>query len=120
MTGNKFRPQQPVKVPVHVTGTWHQPAVEGVDVAAFLQGAGIGDPAKVAQAAAEEARKRVEEEAARAREEAERLRQEAQQRAEEEAAKRLQDAKKRAEDEARRRTEEAKKKAQEGLQNLFK
>jgi hypothetical protein len=113
MTGNKFRPQKPVAVPIHIKGTWHQPSVEGVDVASFLQGAGIGDLAKVAQAAAEEARKRVEEEAARAREEAERLQADAQKRAGEEAERLKQAAQRKAEDARRAAEEEAKKQAAE-------
>lgn len=127
MTGNKFTPKNGVKVPVRIAGTWNQPTVEGVDVAAFLQGAGIGDLAKVAQAAAEEARKKLEEEAAKAREEAERIKKEAEARAAEEAKraqaiaqqkaqeaqKLAEEQKKRAEAEAKKRAEEAKKKAEE-------
>ena len=142
MTGNKFTPKNGVKVPVRIGGTWNQPSVEGVDVAAFLQGAGIGDLAKVAQAAAEEARKRLEEEAAKAREEGERIKKEAEaraakearrvqaiaqqkgeearklaeeqrKRAEDEAKKRAQEAKQRAEDEAKKQVDNAKKKAED-------
>jgi hypothetical protein len=120
LTGNKFRPRDPVRTPVKIGGTLTRPVVESVDVGAFLKGAGMDNLLGAAAAAAEEARKRMEEEARKAAEQADRIKREAEarasaeaQKAADEARRQAEEARRRAEEAARKQAEDAKKRAEE-------
>jgi hypothetical protein len=111
MTGGKFRPKRSVKTPVRIGGTLDSPTLEGIDVSSFIDGAGLKELVGAAAAAAAElARKQLEE----VRAEAERLKKETEEKARATAARLVEETKKKAAD-AQRQAEETKRKATEEL-----
>ncbi|MBI5493434.1 MAG: AsmA family protein [Deltaproteobacteria bacterium] len=96
VTEGAIKPPEAVLVPVELGGTWGEPRVTGLDVAAFAKGLGVARMLGPALEAAEKARADLEERSRAAREAAERVREVAVQEAQEKANAAAQEAEERA------------------------
>jgi len=73
-TKGTINPPQPVLVPLQIGGTWNEPVLEGVDVASFAKGLGIGSVMGDALEAAERTRKAMHARAQSVKQDADRMR----------------------------------------------